>query len=101
MIVPGKNETRFDRIVQAIAEIATGGSNAVGRAAITLAVDADETVVTDPLCTEASLVVPVPMSAAAAVAGVFLKSTARGFFVLGHAVSGAADRVVRYEIRRP
>ncbi|MCJ2127350.1 hypothetical protein [Methylobacterium sp. E-045] len=101
MIVPGKNETRLDRIIQAIAEIATGGSNAVGKSTIVLAPGSDETAVTDPLCTESSLVVSVPMSASASAARVFLKSTARGSFVLGHTVSDAEDRFVRYEIRRP
>ncbi|KQO94654.1 hypothetical protein [Methylobacterium sp. Leaf91] len=100
MIVPGKNETRLDRIIQAISEIASGGSNAIGKSAVTLAPGLETTVV-DPLCTEGTLVVPVPMSASAAASGIFLKSTARGSFVLGHGVSFADDRVVRYELRRP
>lgn len=100
MIVPGKNETRLDRIIQAISELALGGSNALGRSAVTLATDADETVVTDPLCAPGALVVTVPLSAASASAGLYLKSTGRGTFTLGHTLSDA-ERLVRYELRRP
>ena len=101
MIIPGKNETRLDRIIQALGEIAQGGSNALGRADVTLTAGAGETTVTDALCTPGALVVFSPLSASAAAAGSFLKSTARGSFVLGHAVSDATDRLLRYEIRRP
>jgi hypothetical protein len=101
MIVPGKNETRFDRIVQTLSELAQGGSNAVGRTDFVLTPGAGETTVTDSLCTEGALVVFSPLTASAASAFPFLKSTARGAFVIGHPVSDAADRVLRYEIRRP
>ncbi|SFG64944.1 hypothetical protein [Methylobacterium gossipiicola] len=101
MIIPGKGETRLDRIIQAIGEMATGGSNALGRADVVLAPGAAETVVTDSLCAPGALVTVAPLSASAAAAGIFLKSTARGAFVLGHTVSDATDRVLRYEIRRP
>lgn len=101
MIVPGKGETRLDRIIQAIGEIATGGSNALGRADVTLAAGEAETTVTDSLCTPGALVTFAPLSAPAAAAGIFLKSTARGSFVLGHGVSDATNRLLRYEIRRP
>lgn len=101
MIVPGKGETRLDRIIQALGELATGGSNALGRADIILVPGAEETTVTDTLCSPGALVVITPLSASAAAAGIFLKSTTRGSFVLGHSVSDAADRALRYEIRRP
>lgn len=101
MIVPGKGETRIDRIIQTLGELATGGSNALGRADVTLTAGASETTVTDSLCTEGALVVFSPLTVTAASAFPFLKSTARGSFVLGHTVSDAADRVLRYEIRRP
>lgn len=101
MIVPGKNETRLDRIVQTLSELAQGGSNAVGRTDVVLTPGAAETTVTDSLCTEGALVLLTPLTASAAGAAIFLKSTARGAFVIGHPVSDATDRVLRYEVRRP
>ncbi|GJD76209.1 hypothetical protein [Methylobacterium goesingense] len=101
MIVPGKGEKRLDRVVQALSDLAQGGTNALGRSDVILVPGETETRVDDPLCSDGALVTFAPLSASAAAAGTFLKSTARGAFVLGHAVSDATDRVLRYEIRRP
>jgi hypothetical protein len=101
MIVPGKGEKRLDRVVQALSDLAQGGTNALGRSDVILVPGETETRVEDPLCVESALVVLCPLTASAASAFPFLKSATRGVFVLGHAVSDATDRVLRYEIRRP
>jgi hypothetical protein len=101
MIVPGKSEPDLAKFSQAIGDLAQGGSNALGRAVVTLAPGTVETVVTDSRCTEGALVAPIPTSATAAATTIWLKATARGSFTWGHDASSAADRTFRYEIRRP
>lgn len=90
-------ETLTPRIAAIVRQIAEGATNAVGEA--TLAAGA-ETRIESRLCVPGALVVPVPLDAGAAAASIFLKDTARGFFVLGHAAGGGGRRV-RFEVRRP
>ncbi|MGG3814210.1 hypothetical protein ABEV34_21560 [Methylorubrum rhodesianum] len=90
-------ETLTPRIAAIVRQIAEGATNAVSEA--TLSAGA-ETRVESRLCVPGALVVPVPLDAGAASAGIFLKDTARGFFLLGH-VAGGEGRRVRFEIRRP
>lgn len=100
MIVPGKSEKDLAKFAQAHQEHANGGTNAI-RPEITLVPGADETVVTDTLCTPGALPQWRPTSESAALAVVWLKATARGSFTLGHDASAATDRTFRYEVRRP
>ncbi|KQP50837.1 hypothetical protein ASG40_12995 [Methylobacterium sp. Leaf399] len=101
MIVPGKNESNPEKVVQALSDLARGGTNALGASLVALASDVTETTVADSLCTEGALVAPIPTTQSAADARVWLKSTARGSFTWGHDASPATDRLFRYEIRRP
>ena len=103
MIVPGKNERDLAKFAQAHQDAANGGTNALGKVDIVLKPDATETRVDDPLCTPGALPQwrPTSASAAAAMTSVWLKETARGYFVLGHDASPATDRTFRHEMRRP
>lgn len=100
MKIPARDAATGE-IVDAIRDLATGGSNAVGASFATLAPGAAETVIQDRLCTEASLIALTPRTASAAAATVWVKVTARGQFTLGHDASAASDRNLQYEIRRP
>ena len=82
----------------AVRDLATGGTNAGGD--VTLAPSATTTTVEDPLCTADTMVMLSPRSASAAAAQVWVQSTAKGSFVLGHNSSAATDRAFYYELRR-
>lgn len=82
----------------AVRDLATGGTNAGG--SVTLAPGAASTPVDDMLCTDGALVLLSPRSASAAAASVWVQSTAKGTFTLGHDQSAATDRTFDYEIRR-
>ena len=101
MNVPALGETSLNRIIQGIRDLARGGTNAIGFAPASLAAGASETLVEDAACAPGALVLLTPLSASAAAAQVYLKEVRAGAFVLGHAVSAATDRQLRYEIRRP
>lgn len=90
-------ETLTPRIAAIVRQIAEGATNAVSEATLGAGT---ETRIEARLCAPGALVVPVPLDAGAAAAGIFLQDTARGFFVLGHAAGGEGRRV-RFEIRRP
>ncbi|MBA9067423.1 hypothetical protein FHR71_001153 [Methylobacterium sp. RAS18] len=90
-------ETLPPRLAAIVRQIAEGSTHALSDA--TLSTGA-ETRIESRLCVVGAHVVPVPLDAGAAAAGIFLKDTGRGFFVLGHA-AGSEGRRVRYEIRRP
>ena len=99
MNLPGPQETNPVRIVSALRDMAAGATNAVGRTDAELSTGT-ETRISESLCAVGALVVPVPLDAGAAAAGIYLKDSGRGFFVLGHAIGGEGRRV-RYEVRRP
>jgi hypothetical protein len=82
----------------AVRDLATGGTNASGD--VTLAANATTTPVQDKLCTDDTMVVLSPRSATAAAAHVWVASTAKGTFTLGHDSSAATDRAFHYELRR-
>ncbi|MGY2052412.1 hypothetical protein [Methylobacterium sp. JK268] len=99
MILPGLGETSLRRIVQAIRDMGTGGTNALANGPVDLAAG-DRTVVGDARCGPDSVPVVVPLDAAAAAAQVYVMATAAGSFTLGH-LPGAGGRRVTYELRRP
>jgi len=101
MITPGKGERDLAKFAQAISELAQGGSNALGASTVTLTPGTTETRVEDSRCSTGALIAPVPTSASAAAATVWLKETRRGGFTWGHDASDATDRTFRYEVRRP
>ncbi|MBN4095647.1 hypothetical protein [Methylobacterium sp. OT2] len=82
----------------AIRDLATGGTNAGG--SVTLAANAASTPVENMLCADGAMVVLSPRSASAAAAQVWVQSTAKGTFTLGHDQSAATDRTFDYELRR-
>lgn len=82
----------------AIRDLATGGTNAGG--SVTLKANATSTPVDDMLCAVGALVMLSPRSASAAAASVWVQSTAKGTFTLGHDASAAIDRTFDYELRR-
>lgn len=90
-------ETLPPRIAAIVRQLTDGGTNALAEATLSTGL---ETRVESRLCVVGALVVPVPLDAGAASAGIFLQETARGFFVLGHAPGGEGRRV-RFEVRRP
>ncbi|KAB7782165.1 hypothetical protein [Methylorubrum populi] len=90
-------ETLTPRISAIIRQLTDGGTNALAEATLSAAT---ETRIEARLCVVGALVVPVALDAGAAAAGIFLKDTGRGFFVLGHAPGGEGRRV-RFEVRRP
>ncbi len=97
MIVPGEFEVSLSKITKAIRELAMGGSNATGEAILSTGT---ATEVRAALCGPGALVLLTALDADAATAGVFLASTERGSFVLGHA-AGPEGRRVRFEVRKP
>ncbi|MGA4550573.1 hypothetical protein [Methylorubrum aminovorans] len=99
MNLPPPGETNLLRIVSALRDVAEGATNALSRTDVALSTSS-ETLIEARLCVPGALVVPIPLDAGAAAAGIFLKDTARGFFVLGHAPGGEGRRV-RFEVRRP
>lgn len=98
MNVPGNGERDPAKIATAIRDLASGGSNALGH--VTLAPDATQTIVPDARCAPGAMIVTVPASASAAATNLWLVSTRRGSFTLGHDSSPATDRSFRYEVRR-
>lgn len=98
MNLPGPQETNLVRIVAALREIAEGATNALARADAELG-PGTETRIDARLCVPGALVSWAELDPAAAAAQIWLKDTARGFFVLGH-LSGPEGRRLRYEIRR-
>jgi hypothetical protein len=99
--VPGLNETRLPKIIQAIQQLASGRSNAFGT--VTLAVSpATSTTVVDRNCgtdTVPSLT-PTTANAAAAQATTFIPTASiiNGAFVIQHASSAATDRKFLYAL---
>lgn len=96
--VGGVDRAALDKHVDAVNDLATGGTNASGD--VTLAPGATTTEVSNPLCTANTMVTLSPRSATAAAAQVWVQSTAKGTFTLGHDSSAAADRAFHYELRR-
>lgn len=82
----------------AVRDLATGGTNA--SADVTLAANATSTTVPDTLCTANTMVTLSPRSASAASAQVWVQSSAKGTFTLGHDSAAATDRTFHYELRR-
>lgn len=100
MNVPGLGETNLRLVIQAVRDLATGGSNAIGAGPVTLTPGATETEVAAPACAPGALPVLVPTSAAAAAARPFLRESRAGSFVLGH-LPADPGATLRYELRRP
>ena len=100
MNVPSLGETSLRTVIQAVRDLATGGSNAIGAGTVTLTPGATETEVKDRACAPGSLPVPVPTSAPAAAAQPFVREVRAGSFVLGH-LSAPPGATLRYELRRP
>lgn len=101
MIVPPITETEPRKIVQAIRDLATGAANSVGSTSIVLSPGAVYTTVSDPICTNTSMIVLSPLTQNAATAVVWVSAVGSGTFTLGHDASAATDRTFNYEIRRP
>lgn len=99
MNVPGFKDRDTSRTIQAVLDLAAGGTNAIGQT-ITLAVGATETEVINRNCGFQTMPVLVPHSAAAASSGWWVKLVERGRFVIGHAPA-AEGAVFRYELRQP
>ena len=101
MIAPGLGETSLRRVIQAVMELASGASNALSPAPVTLDPGANRTEVRDARCGPQTLPILVPLSAGAAAAEMFVAEVRVGSFVIGHSVSASAERTVAYELRRP
>lgn len=99
MNVPALSETRLDKIIQAIADLAKGGSNAVRVGTVELDPAAEFTVVEDDLCSERTMPIPVPVNAAAATSGWYVRTVRKGAFEIGH-FAGVPGALFRYELRR-
>lgn len=102
MIIPVRGRAltaqNLDAHGDAVRDLATGGTNAGGE--LTLAAGATTTTVENPLCTADTMVMLSPRSATAAAAQVWVQSTAKGSFTLGHDSAAATDRAFHYELRR-
>lgn len=99
MNVPALSETRLDKIIQAIADLAKGGSNAVRVGTVELDPDATFTVVPDALCSERSMPILVPVNAAAATSGWYVRTVRKAAFEIGH-FANIPGALFRYELRR-
>lgn len=99
MNVPPKSETSLPKVIQAIEDLARGGSNSLAPAEVELASGRTETVVQDRLCAETSVPVLIPTSAAAATSRWFVKSVQPGAFMIGHDIA-PPGALFRYELRR-
>lgn len=98
MNVPGLHETNLRRLIQALRELAVGGTNACS--SFTLNPDATRTLVLDRLCTETSLPVPVAFSIGASTVAWWVDSVEKGQFTIGHDAA-PLDALFRYELRQP
>lgn len=87
----------FRKAVQAIRELAFGGSNATGTFA--LGQTETRTTIEDRRCLETSTVLLAPMSEAAGASAWWVDSVTRGSFTVGHAAAGADARFA-YELRQ-
>lgn len=101
MRVPPVTETNLQIVIQAVRDLSSGASNAVGNAPVQLAPGMATTTVSDPLCTSSSMISLSPLTQNAAAAQVWVAAVGNGLFTLGHDVSAATDRNFNYEIRRP
>lgn len=99
MNVPPRTETDLPKIIQAIGDLAVGNSNAVRVGAVELDPDAMLTVIQDVLCSERTLPVLVPVNAAAAASGWYVRTVRKGEFEIGH-LANVAGALFRYELRR-
>lgn len=99
MRVPGFDEKDPQVLIQAIRELAQGGTNAKG-GPFFLDVGATATVVSDPTCTSGSLVILTPLSATAAAAQAYIAAVGNGSFTVGHISTADVDRSFSYEMRR-
>lgn len=102
MIVPSLTEKDPRKLAQAIQQLASGRSNAVG--AVTLAVaPATSTTVTDGNCGDSTvpILTPTTASAAAALATTYIPATTikNGGFVIQHISSAATDRKFLYALQ--
>lgn len=101
MTVPGLNETSLPKINQAIQQLASGRSNAVG--VVTLAVSpATSTTVVDGNCGDSTvpILTPTTANAAAALATMYIPTATitNGAFVIQHASSAQVDRKFLYAL---
>jgi len=92
------NRSELDKHVDAISDLVTGASHAVGD--LTLTPNATTTVVKDRLCTAGTMIAYSPTSASAAAARPWTVSSQNGQFTVGHDASAATDRTFHYELRR-
>ncbi|KQO43029.1 hypothetical protein [Methylobacterium sp. Leaf85] len=99
MNVPAKSETDLPKIIQAIADLAVGNSNAVRVGTVELDSTAEFTVVNDALCSERSMPVLVPVNAAAARSGWYVRTVRKSLFEIGHSAN-IPGALFRYELRR-
>ena len=99
MNVPSRTETDLPKIIQAISDLARGGTNALPPVEIELSVGQTETAVADALCADRSIPVLIPMSAAAGKSGWYVKSVGPGAFLIGHDIAPIGC-LFRYELRR-
>ncbi len=99
MNVPALSENRLDKIIQAIRDLAVGNSNAVRVGAVELDPAAEFTVVEDALCSERSMPVLVPVNAAAATSGWYVRTVRKDAFEIGH-FANTPGALFRYELRR-
>lgn len=99
MNVPANTETDLPKIIQAIRDLAVGNSNAVRVGTVELDAAAEFTLVEDALCSERTMPVPVPVNAAAATSGWYVRTVRKGAFEIGHS-PGVPGALFRYELRR-
>lgn len=99
MNVPSLTETNLPKVIQAILDLARGGTNALPLAPIELTSGQTETSVVDRLCGAQSLPVLVPVSEGASSVRWWIKSVAPGAFLVGHEIVPPGC-LFRYELRR-
>lgn len=99
MNVPSRTETELPKIIQSIADLARGGTNALSPAAFELASGQTETAVQDTLCSDRSIPILIPMSGDAGKSGWYVKSVGPGAFLIGHDIAPPGC-LFRYELRR-
>lgn len=97
MRVPARGDDP-DRLGDAIRDLATGASNAIGT--LTLAVSATTSTFYDALCAEGAVIMLSPRTAPAGATSWFIAAVAKGQFTVGHDSSAATNRTFDYEIRR-
>jgi len=97
--VPSLTETDLPKIIQAISDLARGGTNAMSPAIVELASGATETTVLDKLCAERTVPVLIPTTAQAGKSGWYVKSVGPGAFMIGHDIVPPGC-LFRYELRR-